>query len=77
MHDRSLGTGHTPRTVGTAGLTDRRPYQRLDRWTGASVYEGECQISNFVADAYRWVADADVGLQNSGAIRADRPLRVM
>lgn len=43
-------------------------------WTGASVYEGECRIGNFVADAYRWAADADVGLQNSGAIRAGPPL---
>jgi 2',3'-cyclic-nucleotide 2'-phosphodiesterase (5'-nucleotidase family) len=43
-------------------------------WSGPSVYEGECRIGNFVADAYRWAADADVGLQNSGAIRAGPPL---
>jgi 2',3'-cyclic-nucleotide 2'-phosphodiesterase (5'-nucleotidase family) len=30
---------------------------------------GECRIGNFIADAYRWVADADVGLQNTGGIR--------
>ncbi|WP_136715336.1 bifunctional metallophosphatase/5'-nucleotidase [Halorientalis salina] len=30
---------------------------------------GECRIGNFIADAYRWAADADAGLQNSGGIR--------
>lgn len=35
---------------------------------------GECRIGNFVADAYRWAADADVGLQNSGGIREGPPL---
>jgi 2',3'-cyclic-nucleotide 2'-phosphodiesterase (5'-nucleotidase family) len=35
---------------------------------------GECRIGNFVADAYRWAADADVGLQNSGGIREGAPL---
>lgn len=43
-------------------------------WTGKSVYDGECRIGNFVADAYRWASDADVGLQNSGGIRAGRAL---
>jgi 2',3'-cyclic-nucleotide 2'-phosphodiesterase (5'-nucleotidase family) len=43
-------------------------------WTGASVYNGECRIGNFVADAYRWAAETDVGLQNSGGIRAGPPL---
>lgn len=43
-------------------------------WTGQSVYDGECRIGNFVADAFRWAADADVGLQNSGAIRSGPPL---
>ena len=44
-------------------------------WTGSSVYEGECRIGNFVADAYRWAADADIGLQNSGGIRPGPPLK--
>ncbi|MFD1588899.1 bifunctional metallophosphatase/5'-nucleotidase [Halorientalis brevis] len=35
---------------------------------------GECRIGNFIADAYRWAADADVGLQNSGGIREGDPL---
>jgi 2',3'-cyclic-nucleotide 2'-phosphodiesterase (5'-nucleotidase family) len=39
-----------------------------------TVFGGECRIGNFVADAYRWVADADVGLQNSGGIRTGPPL---
>ncbi|WP_335998520.1 bifunctional metallophosphatase/5'-nucleotidase [Halorientalis halophila] len=37
-------------------------------------HAGECRIGNFVADAYRWAADADVGLQNSGGIREGPPL---
>jgi 2',3'-cyclic-nucleotide 2'-phosphodiesterase (5'-nucleotidase family) len=39
-------------------------------WTDQSVYEGECLIGNFVADAYRWAGEADVALVNSGSIRA-------
>ncbi|MFB6165542.1 MAG: bifunctional UDP-sugar hydrolase/5'-nucleotidase [Haloarculaceae archaeon] len=35
---------------------------------------GECRLGNFVADAYRWAADADVGLQNTGGIREGPPL---
>jgi UDP-sugar diphosphatase len=38
------------------------------------VFEGECRVGNFVADAYRWEADSDVGLQNSGGIRNGPPL---
>ncbi|PSQ03123.1 bifunctional metallophosphatase/5'-nucleotidase [Halobacteriales archaeon QS_5_70_17] len=30
---------------------------------------GECRIGNFVADAYRWAADADLAVHNSGGIR--------
>ncbi|WP_299267876.1 bifunctional metallophosphatase/5'-nucleotidase [Halorientalis sp.] len=37
-------------------------------------HTGECRIGNFIADAYRWAADADVGLQNSGGIREGPPL---
>ncbi|WP_138007202.1 bifunctional metallophosphatase/5'-nucleotidase [Halalkalirubrum salinum] len=39
-----------------------------------TVHGGECRIGNFVADAYRWAADTDVGLQNSGGIRPGMPL---
>lgn len=35
---------------------------------------GEARIGNFIADAYRWAADADVGLQNTGGIREGEPL---
>ena len=35
---------------------------------------GESRIGNFVADAYRWVADSDVALQNTGGIREGPPL---
>jgi 2',3'-cyclic-nucleotide 2'-phosphodiesterase (5'-nucleotidase family) len=38
--------------------------------TETACFRGESRIGNFVADAYRWVADADVGLQNSGGIRS-------
>ncbi len=40
----------------------------------STVSAGECRIGNLVADAYRWAAGADVGLQNSGGIRAGPPL---
>jgi 2',3'-cyclic-nucleotide 2'-phosphodiesterase (5'-nucleotidase family) len=39
-----------------------------------TAFRGESRIGNFVADAYRWATDADVGLQNSGGIRAGEPL---
>ncbi|ELZ34814.1 5'-nucleotidase [Halogeometricum pallidum JCM 14848] len=39
-----------------------------------TVFGGECAVGNFVADAYRWSMDADVGLQNSGGIRNGPPL---
>ena len=45
----------------------------IDR-TDAAVFGGETRVGNFVADAYRWALDADVGLQNSGGIRDGPPL---
>ncbi|RYJ14567.1 bifunctional metallophosphatase/5'-nucleotidase [Halogeometricum borinquense] len=45
----------------------------LDR-TEETVFGGECAIGNFVADAYRWSMETDVGLQNSGGIRNGPPL---
>ncbi len=42
--------------------------------TNETVYGGESRIGNFVTDAYRVAADADVGLQNSGGIRLGPPL---
>jgi len=44
------------------------------RRTESTAFRGESRIGNFVADAYRWAADADVGLQNSGGIRGGPPL---
>lgn len=41
------------------------PIQRTD----STVFRGESRIGNFVADAYRWAAESDVALQNSGGIR--------
>lgn len=41
------------------------PLERTD----ATTFGGESRIGNFVADAYRAAADADVGLQNGGGIR--------
>ncbi|MFD1515050.1 bifunctional metallophosphatase/5'-nucleotidase [Halomarina rubra] len=52
------------------GLTDvvghvERPIERRrDLRTS-----GECRVGNFVADAYRWAADADLALHNSGGLR--------
>ncbi len=42
--------------------------------TEVACFHGESRVGNFVADAYRWFADTDVGLQNSGGIRSGPPL---
>ena len=42
--------------------------------TNETVYGGESRIGNFVTDAYRVAANADVGVQNSGGIRLGPPL---
>ncbi len=62
----------------TAGLDDVVAHVApetgpIDR-TEPTIHGGESRIGNFVADAYRWAGDADVGLQNSGGIRAGDPL---
>ncbi|WP_458205256.1 bifunctional metallophosphatase/5'-nucleotidase [Haladaptatus sp. NG-SE-30] len=56
--------------MATAGLdtvvaTVDDPIER----TEATTFRCESRIGNFVADAYRWATDADIGLQNSGGIR--------
>lgn len=61
--------------MASAGLdevvaTVERPVER----TEAETFGGESRVGNFVADAYRRAADADVGLQNSGGIRTGDPL---
>jgi 2',3'-cyclic-nucleotide 2'-phosphodiesterase (5'-nucleotidase family) len=40
----------------------------------ATTFGGECRIGNFVAEAFRAVGDADVGLVNSGGLRSGDPL---
>ncbi|MFW5917677.1 MAG: bifunctional metallophosphatase/5'-nucleotidase [Halorubrum sp.] len=42
--------------------------------TGDVVHGGECRVGNFVADAFRWSLDADVGLSNAGGLRQGDPL---
>ncbi|CAI49386.2 5'-nucleotidase family hydrolase [Natronomonas pharaonis DSM 2160] len=49
--------------------------------TDGEAFRGESRIGNFVADAYRWAAEREfgidypvVGLQNSGGIRTGPPL---
>ncbi|MFW5939923.1 MAG: bifunctional metallophosphatase/5'-nucleotidase [Halolamina sp.] len=42
--------------------------------TEETAFGGESRIGNFVADAYRAAADADVGLQNGGGIREGHAL---
>ncbi|QLG26688.1 5'-nucleotidase C-terminal domain-containing protein [Halorarum halophilum] len=37
--------------------------------TEGTIHGGESRVGNLVADAYRYAADADVGLQNAGGIR--------
>ncbi len=49
---------------------------RVDRpvvRTGEVVHGGECRVGNFVADAFRWAHDADVGLSNAGGLRQGDP----
>ncbi|WP_281194265.1 bifunctional UDP-sugar hydrolase/5'-nucleotidase [Halorubrum sp. F4] len=41
--------------------------------TGEVVHGGECRAGNFVADAFRWAHDADVGLSNAGGLRQGDP----
>ena len=41
--------------------------------TGDVVHGGECRVGNFVADAFRWTHDADVGLSNAGGLRQGDP----
>jgi len=53
-----------------AGLSEvvgrvERPVDRSE----TTLFGGECRLGNFVADAYRWETDAEVGLQNSGGVR--------
>ncbi|MFC6785554.1 bifunctional metallophosphatase/5'-nucleotidase [Halobaculum halobium] len=56
--------------IAAAGLDEAvghvdEPIVRSDE----TVHGGECRIGNLVADAYRWAAGADVGLQNAGGLR--------
>ncbi len=46
---------------------------RINRDDG-TAFAGPCRIGNVVAESYRWATGADVGLQNSGGIRAGTPL---
>ncbi|WP_128904978.1 bifunctional metallophosphatase/5'-nucleotidase [Halorubrum amylolyticum] len=41
--------------------------------SGEVVHGGECRVGNFVADAFRWALDADVGLSNAGGLRQGDP----
>ena len=70
----------TPRDDGVAAaLADRTSEAGLDEVvaevagrlerTEATIHGGESRIGNLVADAYRWAAGTDVGLQNAGGIR--------
>ncbi|OYR70186.1 bifunctional metallophosphatase/5'-nucleotidase [Halorubrum ezzemoulense] len=46
-----------------------RPIER----SGDVVHGGECRVGNFVADAFRGVHDANVGLSNAGGLRQGDP----
>jgi 2',3'-cyclic-nucleotide 2'-phosphodiesterase (5'-nucleotidase family) len=65
MRERMAAAG-LDEVVGTV----EDPIRRTER----TAFRGESRIGNFVADAYRWATGADVGLQNSGGIRAGDPL---
>ena len=67
--DEHLADGLRER-IAAAGLDEvvghvDEPIVRTER----TVHGGECRLGNLVADAYRWAADADVGLQNAGGLR--------
>jgi len=62
------------RRMAEAGLDE--PIGRVDepmRRADAVVHGGECRVGNFVADAFRWAHDADVGLSNGGGLRSGDP----
>jgi 2',3'-cyclic-nucleotide 2'-phosphodiesterase (5'-nucleotidase family) len=42
--------------------------------TDETIHGGECRLGNLVADAYRWTAGADVGIQNAGGLRLGEDL---
>jgi len=50
-----------------------RVAEPIDR-SRATLRDGVTRIGNFVADAYRWATDADVGLQNTPGLRTGPPL---
>jgi 2',3'-cyclic-nucleotide 2'-phosphodiesterase (5'-nucleotidase family) len=70
------------RRLESAGLDEvvghvEEPIERTER----DAFRGESRVGNFVADAYRWAAERElgtdppvVGLQNSGGIRTGPPL---
>lgn len=45
----------------------------IDRSTAAR-FRGESRLGNFVTDAYRWVTDAEIGLQHSAGMRGGTEL---
>jgi len=62
----AVETRLTAAGVGEVVATVAEPIER----TEVACFHGESRVGNFVADAYRWATDADVGLQNSGGIRS-------
>ncbi|QHS17601.1 bifunctional metallophosphatase/5'-nucleotidase [haloarchaeon 3A1-DGR] len=81
LHERD---GADPVPELRATLTDRLERAALDEVVAtvtepiergdAVVHGGECRVGNFVADAFRWAVDADVGLSNAGGIRSGDPI---
>lgn len=53
----------------TGGVVFRSPM----RLPNTGLRDGETPLGNFVADVVRWAGDADIGLINSGGIRAAIP----
>ena len=75
--------GATPAPGLEAALAERMAAADLDEVVdhvsepieraGEIVHGGECRVGNFVADAFRWALDADVGLSNAGGLRQGDP----
>lgn len=59
----------------TAGLDEvvGTVSEPIDRSTSAR-FRGESRLGNFVTDAYRWVTDAEIGLQHSAGMRGGTEL---
>ena len=65
--DNALVTNFAGESVGSSEVT----LYAKDPSTGDRISNRENPLGNFIADAYKWKTKADIGLINSGGIRAN------